>query len=268
VLAVLAEEHSPKPPCAAPSAPSTPRGARDGRPTGRARARLEASGGGGGGGGGGGAAGDKAAARRRSRARRGAREERGPRPWESQPGAPRQLGVLHVPLHAADFAAPPRSSEPPLRGAAAAAHHTAAAVLPTVSAQCLAGRLDPDSAAQQAHLQLLWERFFVSNQQPRRRDSSPAAESVFDTSAGAGVGAVGTGAAGAGAAAAATAATGWDAPLLAPQVRRGAQATQHSYGLTEVSAMLAELVSHRPGARVHVVKAEAAAVVHLHHLRR
>ena len=69
-------------------------------------------------------------------------------------------------------------------------------------------------------------------------------------------------------AAAATAAVGWDAPLLAPQVRRGAQATQHSYGLTEVSAMLAELVLHRPGARVRVIKAEAAAVLHLHHLRR
>ena len=160
MLAVLAEEHAPPPPCAAPSAPSTPRSARDGGVRGRARMRLEASGDGGGrGGGGGGAAGDTVAARRRSRARRGPREERAravARPWETQLGAPRRPGVLHVPLHAADFAAPPRSSEPPLRGGAAAvAHHTAAAVLPAVSAQCLAERLDPDSAAQQAQLQLL-----------------------------------------------------------------------------------------------------------------
>ena len=158
MLAVLAEEHAPPPPCAAPSAPSTPRSARDGGVRGRARVRLEASGGGRGGGGGG-AAGDTVAARRRSRARRGPREERaraGARPWETQLVAPRRPGVLHVPLHAADFAAPPRSSEPPLRGGAAAvAHHTAAAVLPAVSAQCLAERLDPDSAAQQAQLQLL-----------------------------------------------------------------------------------------------------------------
>ena len=266
MLARLEEEHAPPPPCAAPSAPSTPEGARDGGVRVRARARLEASRGGGGGGGGGGAAGDKATARRRSRARRGPREARGTRPRKARPGAPSDLGVLHVPLHVADFAAPPRSNEPLVRSAAAAA-------LPSVSAQCLAARLDPDAAAQRAQLQMLWEHFFASHQQPRRRDSGPAAESESDTGvgAGAGAGAAGASAMGAGAGAAAAAATvaaGWDAPLLGPQVRRGAQVTQRSYELTEVSAMLAELVSHQPGVRVRVVKAEAAAVLHLHHFRR
>ena len=171
-----------------------------------------------------------------------------------------------MPLHVADFAAPPRSNEPLVRSAAAAA-------LPSVSAQCLAARLDPDAAAQRAQLQMLWEHCFASQQQPRRRDSGPAAESESDTGvgAGAGAGAAGASAMGAGAGAAAAAATvaaGWDAPLLGPQVRRGAQVTQRSYELTEVSAMLAELVSHQPGVRVRVVKAEAAAVLHLHHFRR
>jgi len=57
-------------------------------------------------------------------------------------------------------------------------------------------------------------------------------------------------------------------PLLPPQARRGARAVVRSYGLAETTTSLAELLAHRPDASVRVVKADAAATLHMHRMRK